>query len=388
LLTVGRRGASLTRARANIICAPPGFDGQRGILDWSPCRNLPTTGRIEKQMRPKAIGLLSGGLDSVLAIRLVKDQGVDVVALNIVLPFVGTRSERAALAADWLGVRLVKMEVGPDYVEVLRHPRYGYGKGFNPCIDCRVYMLGLARRLMEQEGADFVVTGDVLKQRPKSQTQDALNIEDKCSGLKGLIVRPLSAKCLPCTVPELEGILDRDRFLSLYGKNRRPQFELAAELGLTEYSTPAGGCPLTNREFAIKARTLFSSVQDISVTDLALLRQGRHYYAGEAHIVVGKSQRENRSLLALKEPDSDVEFRVPDVGSPVTILRGAVTPGTLVAAARLTAAYSDSGSDEAVEVKYCGPGIEGSIVVEQSSGEHAYAACPRPEPKTVLLSLR
>ncbi|MBE9506105.1 MAG: tRNA 4-thiouridine(8) synthase ThiI [Chloroflexi bacterium] len=339
-------------------------------------------------MRPKAIGLLSGGLDSVLAIRLVVDQGVEVVALNIVLPFVGSRSERAEPAAEWLGVRLVKMEVGHDYIEVLRNPRYGYGKGFNPCIDCRVYMLGLARRLMEQEGADFVVTGDVLKQRPKSQTQDALNIEDKCSGLKGLIVRPLSAKCLPRTVPELEGILDRDRFLGLCGKNRKPQLELAAELGLTEYGTPAGGCPLTNREFAIKARTLFSCGQDISVNDLALLRHGRHFYAGGAHIIVGKSQQENRSLLALKEPDGDVELRVPDVGSPVTILRGAVTAGTLVAAARLTAVYSDSMSDEVVEVRYSGCGLEGSIVVEQSAGEQAYAARLRPASETTLSSLR
>ncbi len=325
-------------------------------------------------MRPKAIGLLSGGLDSVLAIRMVVDQGVEVVALNIVLPFVGSRSERAEPAAEWLGVRLVKREVGRDYIEVLRNPRYGYGKGFNPCIDCRVYMLGLARRLMEQEGADFVVTGDVLKQRPKSQTQDALNIEDKCSGLKGLIVRPLSARCLARTVPEIEGILDRDRFLDLSGRNRKQQLELAAELGLTEYGTPAGGCPLTNREFAIKARTLFSSVQDISVNDLALLRQGRHFYAGGAHIIVGKSQRENESLLDLKEPDGDVELRVLDVGSPVTILRGAVTASTLLAAARLTAAYSDSRSDEVVDVWYSGSGLEGSIVVEQSAGEQAYAA--------------
>ena len=339
-------------------------------------------------VKPKAIALLSGGLDSVLAIRLMLDQGVDVVALNIVLPFVGSRSERAEPAAEWLGVRLVKVDVGPDYIDVLRNPRYGYGKGFNPCIDCRVYMLGLARRLMEQEGADFVVTGDVLKQRPKSQTQDALNIEDKCSGLKGLIVRPLSAKCLRRTVPELEGILDRSRFLDLYGKNRKPQFELAAELGLTAYSTPAGGCPLTNREFAIKARSLFSYVRDISVNDLAMLRHGRHFYVNGAHIIVGKSQQENCSLLALKEPNCDVEFRAPDVGSPVTILRGAVTPSTLLAAARLTAAYSGGRSDEVVEVKYCGSGLEGSVVVEQSAGEQAYAACPRSEPETTLLSLR
>ncbi len=339
-------------------------------------------------MRPKAIGLLSGGLDSVLAIKLVVDQGVEVVALNIVLPFVGSRSDRAEPAAEWLGVRLVKMKVGRDYIEVLRNPRYGYGKGFNPCIDCRVYMLGLARRLMEREGADFVVTGDVLKQRPKSQTQDALNIEDKCSGLKGLIVRPLSAKCLLRTVPEREGILDRDRFLELSGRNRKPQLELAAELGLTEYSTPAGGCPLTNREFAIKARTLFSRVQNISVNDLALLRQGRHFYAGGAHIIVGKSQQENCSLLALKEPNDDVELRVPDIGSPVTILRGAVTTSTLVAAAKLTAAYSDSRSDEVVEVKYSGPGMEGSIIVEQSAGEQASAVGPRSGPKTTLPSLR
>ena len=321
----------------------------------------------QKEMRPKAIGLLSGGLDSVLAIKLVMEQGIEVVALNVVLPFV-SRSECAGLSAEWLGVRLVERRLGEDFVDLLRNPKHGYGKAFNPCIDCHLYMLKMARALMEKEGADFVVTGDVLKQRPKSQTQNALNVEDKWSGLKGLIVRPLSGALLAPTEPETEGLLDRAKFLDFTGKSRKPQLELARQIGLTAFSPPAGGCALTNREFGSKARTFFSSVPYVSLQDLELLRWGRHFYVGSTHIVVGKDRKENGHILGLREP-GDVLFRASDVGSPIVLLRGDVTTQTMLAAAQLTAAYSDTSSGEVARVKYFGAGLRGSVAVEQSAGE-------------------
>ncbi|MBN1855702.1 MAG: tRNA 4-thiouridine(8) synthase ThiI [Dehalococcoidia bacterium] len=322
-------------------------------------------------MRPKAIGLLSGGLDSVLAIRLVMEQGIEVVALHVVLPFVA-RSKCAGPAAEWLGIRLVERELGEDFVDVLRNPKYGYGKGFNPCIDCHLYMLRMARQLMEDEGADFVVTGDVLKQRPKSQTLNALGIEDKWSGLKGLIVRPLSGAQLAPTLPEAAGVVDRARFLSLIGKNRKPQLELARDMGLTAFSPPAGGCALTNREFGVKARTFFSLVPHVTLDDLALLRWGRHFYRAGAHIVVGKDRKENSHIMELRKPD-DVVFRASDVGSPIVLLRGEVTQLTLVAAAQLTAVYSDTSSGDVANVKYFGAGLQGSVAIEQSAGEQGPA---------------
>ncbi len=324
-------------------------------------------------MRPKAIGLLSGGLDSVLAIRLVMEQGIEVVALHIILPFLTSREDFVGPAAEWLGTRLVRKELGEDFIDVLKYPRYGYGRGFNPCIDCRLYMLRMARQLMEEEGAAFVVTGDVLKQRPKSQTQDALNIEDKWSGLNGLIVRPLSGARLVPTLPEIDGTLDRSRFLGLSGKTRKAQLELAVQKGLTAYSAPAGGCSLTNREFAIKARTFLSLVSDASIQDLALLRWGRHFYTGGTHIIVGRDQEDNSHIMDSMEP-GDVVFRVPAVGSPIVLLQGDVTELTLMTAAQLTAVYSDTSSCDVAEVEYTGAGLHGSIAIEQTAGEQGPGA--------------
>ena len=317
-------------------------------------------------MERRAVGLLSGGLDSILAIKMVKDQSVDVIALNVHLPFVRKSTESPDDAAKWLGVPLVTVEAGDDYIDVLRRPRFGYGKGFNPCIDCRVYMLGVARRVMEQHDASFVITGDVLLQRPKSQRPDALRIEDKCSGLDGLILRPLSALLLRPTVPEREGIVDRSKLLGLSGRSRKTQFDLARYYGLERFSTPAGGCPLTDRQFGEKARVLLSRVHRVTTEDLGLLKRGRHFYRDSTHFIVGRRQKENRMLIESCGPE-DGYVRITQYGGPVTLVRGRVDRKTLVQAARLTAAYSDAPSDVPVTVEYRAPTGSGRILVEQST---------------------
>lgn len=329
--------------------------------------------RIQSEVMPvrarKAIGLLSGGLDSVLAVRMMQEQGIEVVGLTITLPFVGSRSERAGPAAESLGIRLITHEVGEGFITMLRHPRHGYGKGFNPCVDCRIYMLRVARELMVEEGASFVVTGDVVKQRPKSQIPEALSIEERKSDLAGLVVRPLSAGLLEPTRPEINGMVDRSRLLSLKGRTRTDQYEMARQYGLTEFGAPAGGCPLTNREFGSKARAMFEALPDITVEDLALLRQGRHYYCDGTHIVVGRSERENQRLLE-KRGRQDIVMWALGVGSPFTLVRGRRTLNSLVTAARLTAAFSDAGPGDTVLVEYLGTELRGTIVVEQTTSAH------------------
>ncbi len=318
-------------------------------------------------MKPKAVALLSGGLDSILAVRMMQEQGVEVVGHNIVLPFVRKSPETPEAAAEWLGIRLVKEPVGDDYITVLRRPRYGYGKGFNPCIDCRIYMLGMARRLMEREDADFVVTGDVLKQRPKSQTPHALRIEDKASGLDRLILRPLSAQLFKPTIPEQKGLVDRSRLLGLRGRSRRTQFELAQHYGLESFSTPAGGCPLTFPEFGAKARSLISNMQELTLDDLALLTIGRHFYRNGAHIILGRNRTHNSALLNARSP-RDATVQVTAYPGPVTLVRGEISWDVLLAAARLSAAYSNAPSDVAVPVEYSTPESQGTIIVEPSGG--------------------
>jgi len=297
----------------------------------------------------KAIGLLSSGIDSALAIKLIKEQGVEVVAVNLVLPFSDDRKDYAAHLAKQLGVPLVRVKAGEDYIELVRHPRHGYGSGMNPCIDCRIYMLRRAWEVAEGMGARFLVTGDVLGERPMTQHRAALELEERESGLRGLILRPLSAKLLPETVPEREGWVDREKLLVIEGRSRKPQLELAQRYGITGFRTPGGGCLLTNKEFSARLRQLFSFQQKVGIADIELLKLGRHFFEGGAHIIVGRNERENGLLLQLRQPE-DYVLEVKGYPGPVTLLRGAKTSEAMEVAARLTARYSDA--------------LEGEVAVE------------------------
>ena len=303
----------------------------------------------------KALALLSGGLDSILATRLILDQGIEVVALNFILPFVAEKEDFAGVVAKRFEIPLVRVEAGEEYLDMVRNPEYGYGSGMNPCIDCRIYMLREAKRIAKEVGADFIFTGDVLGERPMSQHRKALELEEKESGLGKMILRPLSAKLLPETIPEKEGWVDRSKLFDIKGRSRKPQIALAKKFGMQdEYPSPAGGCLLTYREFASKVRDLFEHKYKEKVTkrDVSLLKIGRHFRFASSKIIVGRNEAENKLLMDLKNPE-DYVFEVPGCGSPITILEGSKSKEAIELAAKLTARYSDAGVEgKVVSVEY------------------------------------
>ena len=225
----------------------------------------------------KAIALLSGGLDSTLAARVVMEQGVELEALNFVTVFCTCTNRGATClasqkAVETLGIPLKVFNVSEEYLSVVKHPKHGYGRNMNPCIDCRIFMLMKTKTYMAESGASFIVTGEVLGQRPMSQRKDAMRLIEKEAGLEGLILRPLSAKVLQVTIPEKEGWVDREKLLRIQGRSRKPQIELAENYGIHDYPCPAGGCLLTDPGFAKRMKDLMVNRPDFSLNDVHLLK--------------------------------------------------------------------------------------------------------------------
>jgi tRNA-specific 2-thiouridylase len=301
-----------------------------------------------------AVGLLSGGLDSVLAARLLLEQGVRVVAYHLFTPFTSALRAEDAGAVKLgrnLGIECVVEQAGPDYFDVLKKPRFGRGAAFNPCIDCHLFMLGRARTLMGERGGAFVFTGEVLGQRPMSQTRRALDLLEREAGLEGRLLRPLSARRLPPTLAEREGLVDRERLWGIEGRSRKTQLEWAARWELEGWGTPAGGCLLTDTYYGARVREAFAHGED-TWPDMELLRFGRHFrLPAGAKVILGKCEEENVRLLAVMGP-ADVAFQIADAGSPVALLRGG-REGDEPAAAALALRYSDARArDEAPAVVY------------------------------------
>jgi len=296
-------------------------------------------------MKPKAIALLSGGLDSTLAVRLILDQGVEVEALSFVTPFCTCNRKgrcESRHVADQLGIPLRITILTEEFFQVLKNPRYGYGSGTNPCLDCRILMFSRARERMEEVGADFVFTGEVLGQRAMSQHRRAMRIIDRESGLEGRLLRPLSAKLLVPTIPEREGIVDREKLLAIEGRSRKEQMALAAERGITDYPCPAGGCRLTDPGFARRMRDLVEHKTDFDLNDVNLLKVGRHFrLSSRAKAVVGRNEEEKRYMLMLTQ-QGDLLFEVRTCGSPLTLLRGRRGRDRIRLAGAITARYSDA----------------------------------------------
>jgi len=305
-----------------------------------------------KGKRTKAVALLSGGLDSTLAVKLVLDQGIDVEAVNFVSPFCLCRKGGcgALEVAKNLNIPLKTITVGEEYLRIVRKPKFGYGKNMNPCIDCRIFMLKKAKKYAEEMGASFIFTGEVLGQRPMSQHRKTLGIIEKEAGLKGKILRPLSAKLLPPTEVEKKGLISRETLLGIEGRSRKKQIRLAQELKVTEYSCPGGGCLLTYREFTSKLKDLFEHKKRISLKDVRLLKIGRHFRFGKNKIIVGRNEAENGLLLQMKMTN-DYCFEAQDTGSPITLLQGPKTRTAVKRAAELTAYYSDR-KQSVVSVKF------------------------------------
>jgi tRNA-specific 2-thiouridylase len=307
----------------------------------------------------KAIALLSGGLDSTLAARVVMEQGVGLEALNFMTLFC-TCTHRGATclasqkAVETLGIPLKVMNVSDEYLRVVKHPKHGYGRNMNPCIDCRIFMLQKAKVHMEESGASFIVTGEVLGQRPMSQRRDAMRLIEEEAGLEGFILRPLSAKVLPVTVPEKEGWIDREKLLKIQGRSRKPQIDLAEQYAVHDYPCPAGGCLLTDPGFAKRIKDLMDHDIDFSANDVHLLKIGRHFrFSGEVKLVVGRNEEENQKIQTFAQGE-DILLKVSNFPGPLSLLRGKSDEGDIERAAAITVHYGKAKDLGNVEVHYKG----------------------------------
>lgn len=307
-------------------------------------------------MNKKAIVLLSGGLDSVLAAKMMLEQGVDVVAVNFSakLCMCGCKAageSPAASAAKELSIPLKTIDITDDFIEIVKNPRYGHGANANPCIDCKIYMINHAKELMEELGASFLVTGEVLGERPMSQRKDALNLIEKRAGVKGILLRPLSAKLLEPTVPENEGIVDREKLLDISGRSRKPQIGLAAKFGIVKYPQPAGGCLLTDPGFTKRVKDAIRH-GEFDAENLALLSVGRHFrLPGGLRFVVGRDAAENGILLSLAKAD-DAVFKLKDYQGPISVLRGRTDQGLIKLAAGMAAYHTKLRGENEIAVNY------------------------------------
>ncbi|HET58427.1 MAG TPA: DUF814 domain-containing protein, partial [Deltaproteobacteria bacterium] len=296
----------------------------------------------------KAIGLFSGGLDSILAVKVLQEQDVDVVGVTFETPFFS--SGRARKIAGSIDLPLRVIDITQSHLSMLKAPPHGYGKNMNPCIDCHALMLETAGMIMDDAGADFIFTGEVVGQRPMSQTGRSLRQVAKLSGYDGLVLRPLSALLLPATVPESEGKVDRQRLLDIQGRGRKRQMALADEYGISFYPAPGGGCLLTDPAFSERLRDLLRTCPDPSIRDIELLKLGRHLrISRDVKIAVGRNREENEAILGITH-ENDIILSVRNVPGPVVIIPGGAGMDEVERAAAVCAFYSDASRDAHVHV--------------------------------------
>ena len=300
-------------------------------------------------MNSKAVSLLSGGLDSTLATKVVLNQGIEVIGLHFAMPWGCCDRSTAYSAAKLFGIPIMVFKMQEDYLEVIQHPKYGYGRAMNPCVDCRIHMYRKAKRYMESIGASFLITGEVLGQRPKSQMLGSLKTIERDCELEGLILRPLSAHVLDPTLPEREGVVDRSKLLGISGRSRKIQMALAEEEGIRDYPTPAGGCLLTDEGFSRRVKDLFEHATSLSLEDMELLRVGRHFRLNpETKLVVGRNESENDLLEYYGATRSF--FKAVNFPGPSTLVVGQNGPESERAAASATLRYGSPDGIETLEV--------------------------------------
>jgi tRNA U34 2-thiouridine synthase MnmA/TrmU len=311
--------------------------------------------------KSKAVGLFSGGLDSILATKLITEQGVTVVALHFRLPFgVPGREpteEKLSTLASLVGASLMILDAGEDYLQLVKSPKFGHTKHLAPCIDCIVFMLAKAKELAKEIKADFIFTGEVVGQRAVCQNKRTLKQIEKAAAVEGRLLRPLSAKLMEPTIPELTGLVRRERLLDLKGRNRRRQIRLAHEFGIFDYPIPGTGCMLLDKNFAARARDAAANEQ-LAFPDIELLKYGRHFRLDSgAKVVVGRNEAENKRIEELAS-ESDVLCKPVGVMGPVVVLRAKkVTKKDTEIAARMCARYSDAQAGKAVKINCAGKDV-------------------------------
>lgn len=301
----------------------------------------------------KAVTLISGGLDGTLAAKVVQNLGIELIPVHFRIPFChdkeGDDADILATASAVLGLAVREVELADGFLDVIRSPRYGFGSQMNPCIDCRILMLSKARDLMEECGAHFVVTGEVLGQRPMSQHRQALFIVAKRAGLEGLVVRPLSARLLPETIPEQQGWLRRETLLDFSGRGRRSQLALAKQFAVRDYAQPAGGCLLTDPHFSRRLKDIVEH-GEMNLDNVELLKTGRHFRLSKhTKLTVGRNEKENRELERMMQPD-DRLFMPHLLVGPTALGRGVFDAGLVEMSMGIVAAYCGVAPDAAAQI--------------------------------------
>ena len=295
----------------------------------------------------KAIALISGGLDSAIATKLIIDQGIKEEALNFHSPFCTCSSNSkynqcgATNFAQKLEIPIKHISKGDEYLEIVRNPKFGYGKNINPCIDCRIHILEKTKEYMKEIGAEFIITGEVLGQRPKSQMLHALKTIEKTADLEGKIIRPLSAQLLSPTEMELEGVIDRTKLLGIQGRRRNIQVQLGKDFKLIEQYCAGGGCRLTDKNFARKLRDYFQYHQKSKMSDMKFLQIGRHFRFMDTKFIVGRDEGENDSLIRWARKN-DVVLYLKDITGPTILIEHPETMQILEFAAKIAVRYSGS----------------------------------------------
>ncbi|MEM2130699.1 MAG: hypothetical protein QXI71_04110 [Candidatus Bathyarchaeia archaeon] len=303
--------------------------------------------------KPKALILISGGLDSMVAARLLLEQNIDVEALHFRTPFYEQNEEFVEKFCRDMGINLYKIALKKEYLKIVLAPKHGYGNEMNPCIDCRILELKKAKRIAEKIGADFIVTGEVLGERPFSQRKDMMLHIEKEAGLEGKVLRPLSAKLLPETEAEKKGYVSRQRLYAIKGRRRTPQMMLAKELGITEYPNPAGGCLLTEPRFADRLKEHIKNEKNLTMLDVELLKIGRHFRIGKTKVIVGRNEKENNKLSFLCRQNMNFSMlEVSEYMGPTTVIVGKPDIETIQKAAAITVRYSDAPKDIPVSLRY------------------------------------
>lgn len=332
------------------------------------------------EMRKLAVGLYSGGLDSILAVKLIADQGFQVILVRFISPFFEDRQPDVSILNSILPAGsfcLREVSLGTDFLQMIQSPRYGYGKNLNPCLDCKIFMVKKAGEILKECGGAFVFTGEVLGQRPMSQRRDALHVIARDSGLGRYLLRPLCARLMPPTLAEESGLIRREALLDISGRSRKRQMELAKEFGVSGYPSPAGGCLLTDVSFVKRFKAILPEKNDNDkdnnkdndkdnkddqsdqaiMEDLPLLKVGRHFLIRRGvRLIVGRNYAENQKILNHRGKSGWL-FRVMNAPGPISLAQGNLEDADFQLAASITARYSDAKLREGILVSF---GLEGS----------------------------
>lgn len=314
--------------------------------------------------KTRSLNLISGGLDSLLAACVLKSQGVDVTGITFVTPFFGSANAERGTAQ--IGIPLIIVDITDEHLKMVKRPKHGYGKAMNPCIDCHAMMLCRAGEKMKEMGFDLLATGEVLGERPMSQNMQALGTVARDSGFADLILRPLSAKLLPPTKPEREGLVHREKLFGISGRSRKPQMELAKELGIKSYVQPAGGCLLTDQNFSKKLSELFTKDPETDAHNVRLLKLGRHFrLPSGVKAIVGRNEKDNNKIE--KEMKIGRALLFPEtIPGPTILLVGRYDDDDLKITADICAGYSDHNSREV------------DVEAKTEEGKKVFRASPRP----------